>query len=164
MEAVLRMELPPKVFLINRFHGERLGELLLLKMKAGETRRKELPPKVFLILRMRNHLLLVISLCLAENSNTCINCCWIRRRRGKFASETRCIRRVQPLDIDFRTQFGSWIMDKILEDLPNLRNFKLKQFYNGGDPTVHQDVAAKVFMWFEIRNWPKLSQLEVFET
>lgn len=57
MEAVLRMELPPKVFLINRFHGERLEELLLLKMKASENRRMELPPKAFLIkplLRMRN--------------------------------------------------------------------------------------------------------------
>lgn len=62
-------------------------------------------------------------------------------------------------------------MDKTLEtilsmiqDLPKLRNFKLKRFYNGGDPTVDQDVAAKVFTWFEIRNWPKLSQLEGFET
>lgn len=57
MEAVLRMELPPKVFLINRFHGKRLGELLLLKMKASENRRMELPPKAFLIkplLKMRN--------------------------------------------------------------------------------------------------------------
>lgn len=58
MEAVLRMELPPEVFLlINRFHGERLEELLLLKMKASENRRMELPPKAFLIkplLRMRN--------------------------------------------------------------------------------------------------------------
>lgn len=57
MEAVLRMELLPKVFLINRFHGERLGELLLLKMKASENRRMELPPKAFLIkplLKMRN--------------------------------------------------------------------------------------------------------------
>lgn len=81
---------------------------------------------------------------------------------------TRFIRRVQNLDIDFKTHFGGWIGAHILEtilpmiqDLPNLRTFKLKQYYNGGDPKAHQDSAANVFELLEIQDWPKLSQMEL---
>lgn len=81
---------------------------------------------------------------------------------------TLCIHRLQTLDVDFRTHFRGWIGAHILEttlpmiqDLPNLRTFRLKQFYTGEDPTVHPDVAANVFELLENHHWPEISQLEV---
>lgn len=81
---------------------------------------------------------------------------------------TLSIRRLQTLDVDFRTPFRGWIGAHILEtilpmiqDLPNLRTFRLKQFYNGEDPAVHEDVAANVFEVLENHNWPEIRQLEV---
>lgn len=82
--------------------------------------------------------------------------------------KTLRIGRLQTLDIDFRTHFKGWIGAHILEtilpmieDLPCLRTFKLRQFYSGEDPTVHQDLAANVFQLLENHNWPKIRQLEV---
>lgn len=133
MEAILRMELPPKVFLINRFHGERLGKLLLLKMKAGETRRMELPPKVFLIkpsLRMRNRGYLWNT---ASTLSDITLIGWeFQYLHQLLLDQTKawqiCIRNsMHPQSATpRRIQFGSRIMDKILEtilsmiqDLPN---------------------------------------------
>lgn len=85
----------------------------------------------------------------------------------------KCIRtlridRLQTLDVDFRTHFKGWIGAHILEtilpliqDLPNLRTFRLKQFYNGEDPNVHEDLAANVFEVLENHNWPEIRKLEV---
>lgn len=81
---------------------------------------------------------------------------------------TLSIRRLQTLDVDFKTHFRGWIGAHILEtilpmiqDLPNLRTFRLKQLYSGEDPTVHEDVAANVFELLENHNWPGITQLEV---
>lgn len=81
---------------------------------------------------------------------------------------TLSIRRLQTLDIDFRTPFRGWIGAHVLgtilpmiQDLPNLKTFRLKQFYKGEDPAVHEDVAANVFEVLENHNWPKIRQLEV---
>lgn len=81
---------------------------------------------------------------------------------------TLSIRRLQTLDVDFKTHFRGWIGAHILEtilpmiqDLPNLRTFRLKQFYTGEDPTVHEDEAANVFGLLENHNWPEIRKLEV---
>lgn len=81
---------------------------------------------------------------------------------------TLSIGRLQTLDVDFRTHFKGWIGAHILEtilpkiqDLPNLRTFRLKQFYNGEDPNVHEDLAANVFELLENHNWPEIRKLEI---
>lgn len=81
---------------------------------------------------------------------------------------TLSIRRLQTLDVDFRTHFRGWIGAHILEtilpmiqDLPNLKTFRLKQLYNGEDPALHEDLAANVFEVLENHNWPEIRQLEV---
>lgn len=82
--------------------------------------------------------------------------------------KTLCISKLQTLDIDFSTDFKGWIGAHVLEsilpmieDLPCLRTFKLKQYHCGEDPAVHQDLAANVFKLLENRNWPGITKLEV---
>lgn len=82
--------------------------------------------------------------------------------------KTMCISRLHTLSIDFRTHFKGWIGAHILEtiipmiqDLPCLRTFKLKQVDNGEDPTIHQDLAANVLKLLENHDWPGIKRLEI---
>lgn len=134
------------------------GELLSQIMETGESRTNETPTqgvrdKPSLRMRNRGYLWIAAS---AISDVTLFG--WEfqylhlalldRKKAQQIFIRTRCIHRVQPEDIDFKAHFRGWIGAQILEtilpmiqDLPNLRTFKLKQDYDGRDPKAHQAQA-----------------------
>lgn len=155
-----------------------LKSIQCLKWKLVKVGAIELPAKGFVIkpsLRMRNRSYLwntasaltditsfgwefqYLHLSLMDQTKVWQNCI-----------KTMCISRLHTLSIDFRTYFKGWIGAHILEtimpmiqDLPCLRTFKLKQVDNGEDPTVHQDLAANVLKLLENHDWPGVRRLEI---
>lgn len=155
-----------------------LKSIQCLKWKLVKVGAKRLPAKCFVIKsspRMKNRGYLWKTAAALSDITAFgwefqyLHLCLLDQTKAwKKYVKTLCISRLQTLDIDFKTDFSGWVgahvMETILpmiEDLPCLKTFKLKQFYCGEDPMVHQDLAANVFRLTENHNWPGIQQLEV---